>query len=215
MKIMGIDEAGRGPVLGPMVLGCVVVDEKDSEKLLSIGVKDSKQLLPKKRCTILRQIQEVALFTKIEIVPPAMIDAYCHKNLLDLLEAEVAARLLRLFPVDVLYIDAPGKNGTKFARRLACAFAATYPCQIIAENKADIHYPVVSAASILAKVRRDEAILELHKTFGNFGTGYPGDKKTRQFLTDFYRKNQCFPSCARQSWSTLQKILSDHQASLI
>lgn len=204
MKIMGIDEAGRGCVIGPLVLGAVLIEEKEEKALIAIGVKDSKQLSPKKRDDMFKKIEKVSLKTEVQCIAPDIIDTYCNKKLLNLLEAETAVALIHSLKPDKVYIDAPGKNGTTFLKQITKTLK--HKCELICENKADQNYPVVSAASIMAKVTRDSEIIKLHQDFSPFGSGYPSDPKTRNFLKTYYKNNKKFPLCARHSWQTLEKI---------
>lgn len=209
---MGIDEAGRGCVLGPMAMGCVVMDTKGWDSLWEIGVKDSKALSPKKRLQLEKEINKIALYSQVTLIPPETIDRYCAKNLLNVLEAEAAARLIEAYSIEKVYIDAPGKGGKKFKLQLLDALNPSISCEIIAENKADVLYPAVSAASILAKVSRDRAISDLKKVWGDFGSGYPGDGKTSRFLKKYYEENHDFPDFVRVSWATIQRITTGFQS---
>ena len=208
--MVGIDEAGRGCVIGPMALAAVAVDSEGWQLLAELGVRDSKLLSPQKREAFIAPIKATAVATSLRLVAPEKIDGYCHKNLLNLLEAETAALLIDEIRPQVVYIDAPGKNGRKF--RSQVQQATHIDCRIIAENHADSNYPVVAAASIIAKVARDKAIAELRARYGDFGSGYPSDSKTRSFLERVYQKQRSFPDFVRQSWSTVKQIREGYQA---
>ena len=106
------------------------------------------------------------------------------------------------------FVDACDRNAGKFQILLQSKFQQN----IIAEHFADINYPVVSAASVVAKVLRDKEIIKHHKECGvNFGSGYPCDSKTCEFIKDYYKKNGNLPSFVRKSWETTQKILRDSE----
>ena len=207
MNILGIDEAGRGCVIGPMVLGAVVVSEPDWERLVAMGVKDSKLLSPKRRSELLPQIQSIAMSAHAEILAVATIDRYCAKQSLNLLEIETMAALIRKFQPDVVYVDALGKSMSHFLARLQRCLGP-FGGKIVAENRADVNYPVVSAASIVAKVTRDGLIAQLHDQLGDFGSGYTSDVKTVTFLNQYYQKFHKFPPAVRQSWSTVKRMVS-------
>ena len=211
MKLIGIDEAGRGCVIGPMAVAIVSIVPAKSDTLKNLGIKDSKLIAPKKRYDFVKIIKGIAFNNEVRLIDPRIIDNYREKNHLNLLEAEVCASLIQRVSSekDTIYIDAPGKHGTKFSKQIHNILKNKY--NIIAENKADLNYPVVAAASILAKVSRDNAIEQLKKKFGDFGSGYPSDKKTVNFLANFYKKNKTFPDCVRKSWATLNKIVYGEQ----
>ncbi|AAL81905.1 ribonuclease HII [Pyrococcus furiosus DSM 3638] len=204
MKIGGIDEAGRGPAIGPLVVATVVVDEKNIEKLRNIGVKDSKQLTPHERKNLFSQITSIADDYKIVIVSPEEIDNRSGTmNELEVEKFALALNSLQIKPA-LIYADAADVDANRFAslieRRL------NYKAKIIAEHKADAKYPVVSAASILAKVVRDEEIEKLKKQYGDFGSGYPSDPKTKKWLEEYYKKHNSFPPIVRRTWETVRKI---------
>ncbi|WP_372368699.1 ribonuclease HII [Candidatus Uabimicrobium sp. HlEnr_7] len=213
MKILGIDEAGRGCVIGPMVLAAVMVTQKSWDKLLKCGVKDSKKLTQKKREALVDEIKDIALGTEIIVVPPPKIDEYCLKKRLNVLEAEVAVELIKRRYPDVVYIDAPGRGGHKFKEQLEKLLNERQIC-IVAENHADDNYPVVAAASILAKVKRDDEIEKLRKKFGDFGSGYPSDAKTQKFIQKLCQSKPPLPDYIRHSWSTVKRKLAGEQDEL-
>ena len=196
-----------------MVLGAVLLSSQQQESLKEMGVKDSKRLSPRKRESLAEKIREMSIQVRWEYAWPETIDEYCRKNFLNLLEARIAASLVMAMRPEALYIDAPGKNGRKFKAQMEWACKelgekerALWPGEIVAENHADANYPVVSAASIIAKVERDREIEKLRQQFGDFGSGYPGDSKTVRFLQEYYREHHGFPSCVRRSWQTIQRI---------
>lgn len=203
IRIAGIDEAGRGCVIGPMVLAGVQIDSRDSEEFTRIGVTDSKRLTPKKRLQLAEAILKIAQAHFILEIPPQQIDVYCARGRLNVLEAETACLIIRRLTAQKIYVDAPGKGGKKFREQLVTLLDDP-AVEIIAENFADLHYPVTGAASILAKVNRDRAVEMLRREVGDFGSGYPADPKTRRFLRDILRKNT--PCYIRHSWETVQKL---------
>lgn len=213
MKILGIDEAGRGCVIGPMVLAAVLVTQKSWDSLLKSGVKDSKKLTAKKRESLVEEIRSIALGMDTVIIEPKKIDEYCSKKRLNVLEAEAAVDLIRMRAPNLVYIDAPGRGGFKFKEQMETILNERQIC-IIAENHADDNYPVVAAASIIAKVTRDQAIDDLRNKFGDFGSGYPSDPKTKKFLQKLCQKNEPLPDFIRHSWSTVKRMLLGQQGEL-
>jgi len=208
----GIDEAGRGPVIGPLIISCIVLDDNQKDKMKKIGVKDSKKLTLSKREKLFDNIVVDANEVIIKIITPEEIDnAVRGKNVKNLneLEAMYISKIISeiLSDVKIIYIDSPYQDTLKFLSLLHKYYPQINKYKIIAENKADIKYIEVSAASIVSKVIRDSIIEELKNKYGDFGSGYPSDKKTRNFLISWYKKYKDFPPIVRKSWKTLQKII--------
>ena len=202
MKVLGIDEAGRGPVIGPMVLcGCLIEKDKLNE-LKKAGAKDSKMLTEKKREHIAKKLKKIAKFEVIKI-SAAQIDALRSSINLNKIEIENMQFLINKMNPDCVYIDSPEKNTKKFEKKILSGINGT---KIVAENFADRKYPVVSAASIIAKVERDKEIKKLHKKYGFFGSGYTSDERTIRFLKDWIKKNKEFPHFVRSSWVTADEL---------
>ncbi len=211
VRIAGVDDAGRGPVIGPLVIAAVLFDEKDIEKLRAMGVRDSKTLSPKRRETLCRLIKETALAHAIVELPPARIDDAVQSKRppfkLNRLEAETMAEVIAKLKPDIVYVDASDVNAERFGDWIRERLP--FKTRVISEQKADVKYPVVAAASIVAKVRRDELISELHKKYGFFGSGYPADPRTITFLKRWVREHGQLPEFARKSWETAQRIESE------
>lgn len=200
---LGIDEAGRGPLIGPMVIVGVSFKESDLHILKEIGVKDSKQLSPNKREKIYNEILKICLENVVFIIKPKEIDEAIEKGIkITGLEANYIAKIIEKINCDKVYIDSPINNPNKF-RNLIERLVSKKP-KIICEIKADIKYLEVSAASIIAKVVRDREIKELHKKYGFFGSGYPSDSRTIQFIKN--HKEILNSEDIRKSWATLNKI---------
>ncbi|MBN2142331.1 ribonuclease HII [Candidatus Woesearchaeota archaeon] len=201
MIIAGIDEAGRGPVIGPIVMAIAVIDEKDLPKLEALGVKDSKLISPAKRERMIDQIKAICKFEIIS-VQPKDIDAAVESETTNLnwLEADVGAKLINNMQknkVEKVFVDCPSANPKAYTEYLQKKLS--YKPALIVEHKADFKYLIVGAASILAKVTRDRAIEELKKKHGvDFGSGYPADPVTAQFVKDNWNKYDFF----RKSWGT-------------
>jgi len=208
MRVAGVDEAGRGCVIGPLVIGGVSIEKADLPKLVEIGVKDSKLLSPKKLETLAKQIRELALNCYVVHLSPAEIDhvvetgTRLHK--LNRFEAQAMAKVVSVLNPDLVYVDASDVNANRFGEHIAENL--DFNPEIISEHKADLNYPVVSAASIIAKVERDKIISKLCAKHGNLGCGYPGDQKTRKFLSDWIKKFGSYPDFVRKSWKTSKKI---------
>jgi ribonuclease HII len=208
MLVAGVDEAGRGPVIGPMVIAGVSLEKKELHKLEDIGVKDSKLLSPQKRETLAKQIRELAVNCHVVHLSPAEIDHVVEtgKRLhrLNRFEAQTMARILTILKPDIAYVDASDVNAARFGEHIKEKL--DFKLEIVSEHKADLNYPIVSAASIIAKTERDKEILRLKQKHGEMGSGYPSDPKTKQFLIDWIRKYGSYPDFVRKSWKTSKKI---------
>lgn len=206
MKLGGIDEAGRGPVIGPLVIAAAVVDESRLQRLGELGVKDSKKLSPKRREELFNEIIDVLDdYVIIELWPEEIDGREGTMNELEVENFIKALNSLKIKP-DVLYIDAADVKEERFGELIRKKL--NFSPEIVAEHKADERYLPVSAASILAKVRRDRAIEGLRERYGEIGSGYPSDPRTRAFLERYYREHGDFPPIVRRSWKTLKKIES-------
>ncbi|MEM4221849.1 MAG: ribonuclease HII [archaeon] len=204
MLVAGIDEAGRGPCIGPMVIACIVFDQSDILKLKKIGVKDSKLLTPAKREELVPKILTLAKEYYIVKISPKEIDE--KKVSLNELEAIKIAEILKKIDkkVQKVTIDAPDPDEENFSRRIMKHF--NFSGIIVARHKADVRYPEVSAASILAKVKRDEEIQAIKESIKyDFGSGYPSDPRTIKFLESLKGN---YPEYVRESWSTISKLNS-------
>jgi len=177
-----------------------MIEEKEEKKLKAMGAKDSKELTAPTRERLFLELQKVVKSFKIIKVQPEEIDlaVESEEDNLNWLEAKKSAEIINELKPDIAYVDCPSVNTSKYAdyiyKLLKC------PVKIIAEHKADANYPIVSAASILAKVTRDSEIEKLKLTIGeDFGSGYPSDPKTKEFLKKNYKK---YPKLFRKSWSS-------------
>jgi len=211
MLVSGVDEAGRGPVIGPLVVAGVMLDEKDLPKLDELGVKDSKLLSPQKRETLYPQIKKLALIHHTVWLSPAEIDRVVESkrrlHKLNRLEAQAMAKVITVLKPDTVYVDASDILPDRFAEHIAENL--TFSPKIVCEHKADTNYPIVSAASIIAKVERDKAISKLQKKHGNIGCGYPSDTNTTKFLKNWIKKFGEYPDFVRKSWKTAKRIKNE------
>ena len=214
MLISGVDEAGRGPVIGPLIIAGVSIEDTDITKLLDIGVKDSKLLSPQRRETLASQIIELAHNWHIVSLSPAEIDRVVESKIklhkLNRLEAQAMASVITVLKPDVAYVDASDVLADRFGEHIAENLS--FKLKIVSEHKADKKYPVVSAASILAKVERDKIISQLQKKHGNLGCGYPSDLNTIKFLKDCIRKFGSYPDFVRKSWKTSKRVKSEAES---
>ena len=122
----------------------------------------------------------------------------------DRLEARTIAKIIEKLKPDQVYVDSPDVIPERFG--LHILEDLTYQVNIISKHKADIIYPIVSAASIIAKIERDNAIFNLKKKYGDFGSGYPSDSKTLSFLEKLISEEKNLPKIVRKSWKTIQNL---------
>jgi ribonuclease HII len=205
--VAGVDEAGRGSVIGPLVIAGVLVKQEDLSVLRTLGIKDSKLLSPSRREVLAVEIRKVCQNYHVIKLSPQEIDAVVlggrklHK--LNYLEAQVMARVLDELRPDKAYVDASDVLERRFKRDiLECM---SFKMDIVSEHKADRNYPVVSAASIIAKVERDNEIAKLAEKYGDVGSGYPSDEKTIDFLKLCVKLGD-YPECVRRSWRPAKKV---------
>ena len=206
VTIVGIDEAGRGPVIGPLVICGVLIEKGDEQRLSAIGVKDSKLLTPLQRETLFDKVLEIVKKYRILIVPAKEIDdAVEGKDNLNLnwLEAEKSAEILNHLGPDEAILDCPSNNIEKYTLYIKNK-VKDKDMRIKAEHKADLNYVVAGAASILAKVTRDREIEKIKKKIKeNIGSGYPSDHVTVEFLGKNYKK---YPEIFRHSWESYKRL---------
>jgi len=212
MLVAGVDEAGRGCVIGPLVVAGVAVKTENLPLLVELGVKDSKLLTAKRREALYPEILKLATGHHIIKVPPCQIDKAVHSarrlHKLNRLEAQTMARIIEALKPDEVYVDAADVLEYRFKNHIRECI--TVKTRIISEHKADRTYPIVSAASIIAKVERDLEIGNLKVEFGDFGSGYLTDDKTMEFLKSLLDGNGSYPSCVRQSWKPAKRAKTDH-----
>jgi len=206
VQICGIDDAGRGSMLGPLVIAGISLDKKNLRKLSSIGVKDSKKLSPKLREYLYNKIIEIADDYYITKISPRSIDASVKKHCLNNLEAKYMAKVVSKLNSNISYIDSCDVNPRRFGQEIS---KLSDNHKIKSYHHADSRFVIVSAASILAKVTRDRAITKLRKNY-NLGSGYPSDSVSVKFVTKYYKINHVMPSFVRKSWKPIQRILEDN-----
>jgi ribonuclease HII len=212
MLIAGVDEAGRGCVIGPLVVAGVAVQAENLPALSELGVKDSKLLTAKKREALYPEIIKLTQNHHIIKLPPAQIDKVVRSSRtlhkLNRLEAQTMAKIIELLKPHEVFVDAADVLEDRFGNHIRECLK--FKTRIVSEHKADRTYPIVSAASIIAKVERDGEIEKLKMKYGDFGSGYLNDDKTMVFLKRLLEMNGDYPSCVRKSWKPAQRVKSEH-----
>ena len=206
--ICGVDEAGKGSVIGPMVVAAVGC--REISELEGLPIRDSKVLRPKQRETLYEDIFRDFSISIVTIDAAGIDEARSRMNM-NACVAELHAEAIMGLQPEYAYVDACDVNAERYARTVAGHL--NYPCEIVAEHHADARYKIVGAASVIAKVTRDRAIQELEQQYGTIGSGYPSDSATIEFLRGYIRDRGNPPPCARRSWKTVanlcQKTMED------
>jgi len=205
MLTLGVDEAGRGPVIGPLVIAGVLADENQIAKLKEMGVKDSKLLTPIQIERMYDKILQIVENYKIIVIEPAEIDdAVSDENSdsnLNWLEADKTVILINELKPDESIIDCPSTVPMKYASYLRDRIKVS--TNLKCEHKADVNHIIAGAASILAKATRELAIQDLQKKHNVFfGSGYPSDPKTQLFLEKNWDKYDFF----RKTWDSYKRL---------
>jgi len=213
--LIGIDEAGRGPVIGPLVVSALAIPATDRSSLVDLGVRDSKDLTANARESIQESIRQLTRQRDWGIgtivCEPARIDVNRLDSNLNSLEIALFAEAIRsaIDPDDggTILADACDVDEARFARRLRAALGGEWAhWEIDARHGMDATDPVAGAASIIAKVTRDAAIAEHSARLGiDLGSGYPSDQRTRAALPDLLSGDTPH-DCLRWSWSTVSDL---------
>jgi len=210
-RIAGVDDAGRGPIIGPLVVAGVLTVGDRARDLREMGVKDSKLLTPQQRTLLAAKVRMLVSKVSVTQVEPKEIDeVVMHAGKLrklNFLEAKMMARVLAELQPEQAYVDASDVNEQRYGENIREFLPAEMRgIKLISEHHADRVYPVVSAASIIAKVTRDDAVASLRQQYGDFGSGYMTDPKTMDFLRDWRRTHESYPPMVRVSWKTIKEI---------
>lgn len=217
--VLGIDDAGRGPLIGPMILAGVLMEKKDEAFLKGKGVNDSKQLLHPVRVQLSTLIEQTALAFHVVKAFPDQIDHAIQSGInLNTLEAMKTAEIINELndskmqkqKIKVI-VDCPSVNISAWTKKLLEFIKHKDNLDISCEHKADANHVSVSAASILAKCAREEEVSKIKKQFekyGNTGSGYPSDPETKLFLKK-HGKELKDSGIFRKSWATWKALFPE------
>jgi ribonuclease HII len=203
--ICGVDEAGRGPVIGPLVVAGVMVES--DVPFRHLGVRDSKKLAPERREALAPEIERLGR-CRVVVIPAEEIDATRAEMSLNDFEARVFASVISELRPETAYVDAADVDEINFKR----AILRELDCdvEIVSQHEADDLFPIVGAASILAKVRRDSEMRTLASEIGQpLGSGYAHDPVTIAFLERWIKEKGMLPPHTRASWDTARRLLAE------
>ena len=209
--IAGIDEAGRGPLIGPLVVCGAMFEQETMHDLNDLRVKDSKMLTPRRRTQLLEPIKRLASKIELLSISASEIDRLRGQKVnLNEIEVRAFVSIAQALKPSLLYLDAADVKAQRFGMAVSQRSGLSkLGCKVVSEHKADSKYPVVSAASIVAKVERDKAIKLLHEEYGDFGSGYPSDPKTIKFVRDILSESGELPNIVRHSWESVNRIRAE------
>lgn len=204
MNILGIDEAGRGPVIGPLIVAGIVIPDDKIPVLERMGIKDSKKLTPTRRKVLSRKLKNMFEYETVEITAQDIDNLRASDVNLNEIEKIAMLKIINKLDYDCVIIDSVDIKPERLKNEIQSIVGNI---EIISEHKADDKYIQVAAASIVAKYERDSIIENLKKEYrkiGEIGSGYPSDPKTKRFLENFTYEEM--PKIVRKSWKTIQNI---------
>lgn len=206
--IGGVDEAGRGSIIGPLVIAGISIRQDRIMDLHHVGVRDSKMLTAKARASLFAIISEMVDSLCIYKIDCSVIDENVLSKGLNKLEAETMAYVIENLKADMVYVDSCDTNPRRYKNHIESRLI-TSKSKLYSMHHADSLNIVVSAASIIAKIVRDGEIQEIRKTHCNIGSGYPSDEKTMRFIRNWVSEYKCAPRFARKSWRPLRDMLEE------
>ena len=208
MLVCGVDDAGRGSVLGPLVIAGIVIKQTKINQLKKQGIRASKKLTPLARERLYKIIINVVDDYYVTRISPKVIDKSVFNHSLNHLEAQYMAKVISKLSPSVAFVDSCDVNPRRFGKEIS---KLTSHSKIKSYHHADSKFVVVSAASILAKVSRDRAITRLRKKY-TVGSVYPSDPKTKAFIKKSIKRNIPL-TFIRKSWKPVQILLKNKKSS--
>jgi ribonuclease HII len=204
--IGGVDEAGRGSVIGPLVVAGISIGRYGISRLNKLGIRDSKTLTPKARANFFGNIVQMANSLYVSKFHCHEVDSYVFFNGLNELEAVGMAEVINNIDAARVYVDACDINLERYKNSIKKYLLTPKP-RIYCLHHADCSNVVVSAASIVAKIIRDNEVQTIRKIYDDIGSGYPSDKKTMFFIKKWVTRYKAAPHFARKSWRPLRIML--------
>jgi ribonuclease HII len=210
--ISGLDEAGRGPIIGPLVVAGVTF--KDDSILVENKIRDSKKITPNRREALAKLIKDNAISYEILVISAEDIDNMRKVMTLNEIEVNAFSKVIIKLKPEICYVDSADVNEKRFSEEILSRLS--FKPDIISKHKADDIYPVVGAASIIAKTRRDEEVRIISKQLEKklnmpLGSGYPADQITQKFLKKWLNLFDDLPPHVRHSWKTAQRLLKEKE----
>jgi ribonuclease HII len=207
--IAGVDEAGRGSVIGPLVVAGIGIKESKLRLVRSLNLRDSKTLTRTSRRRLFSKIVGIADYICLCVLSTSEIDESVRLKGLNKLEAEAMAAVISDIQPDNVYVDCCDVKPLRYTSLLETHITSGRVYQLYSFHHADALNAVVSAASIIAKVIRDTEIYKIRKTHSNIGSGYPSDKLTINFIKDWVLRFGEAPVFVRKSWRPVKLILKE------
>ena len=204
--IGGVDEAGRGSVIGPLVVAGISIGKNGISRLHKLGIRDSKTLTSTARENFFGNIVELANSLYVSKIHCHEVDSYVFFNGLNELEAIGMAEVINNINATRVYVDACDINLERYKNSIKKYLWTPKP-KIYCLHHADCLNVVVSAASIVAKIIRDNEVQRIRKIYHDIGSGYPSDKKTMFFIKKWVTQYKSAPHFARKSWRPLRIML--------
>ena len=193
-----------------MVICGYLIDEGEENVLRQIGARDSKLLSDQRRRELSVLLKKAARDFMMITISASELDSMMEEKNLNRIEISKMQEIINLLRPDMVVIDCPETNTEKFCEKMRQGLSVR-SLMLRCENHADRNHPVVSAASILAKVTRDDALEKIKKEVGfDFGTGYSHDERTVKFVREWYEKHHSFPDWVRKKWATSRNIAKEH-----
>jgi ribonuclease HII len=187
-----------------MVVAGILIE--NDAPLRQLNVRDSKKLTPEKREALAPEIMKLVKF-EIVVVSAEDIDLMRAQMSLNDFEAKIFATIIEKLNPETAYVDAADVDEIEFKKMILNELKK--PVDVVSKHYADELFPVVSAASILAKVRRDAEVRKIEAEFGKpIGSGYPSDQITMTFLEEWLKEKGTLPPHCRQSWDTCKRLLT-------
>ncbi len=205
--LLGIDEAGRGPVIGPLVIAGVEINKNRVSLLEELNIKDSKELSFLQINTLFHKIVDVSDNVYVEIISNEMLNHLMRYKTLNEIEFDVCCEIISKSTPTKVFVDSFFSNTAKLEEMFKSKFPSI---DFIVEHKADSKYLVVGAASIVAKYYRESEMEKIRKIYkekyGDIGSGYSSDIRSVEFIERYYKEHKKFPREVRERWYTIERI---------
>lgn len=208
LLIGGVDEAGRGALVGPLIVAGICIKSSRLLELVKIGIKDSKLLTANRRRSMIPKLIDHAECICICKLTPADVDYGVINSSLNLLEAQAMAAVIENIFAYTVFVDSCDVNPVRYRKSVSEFLCINRPKKIVSLHHAEAANVAVAGASIVAKVMRDYEMSRIREQYGEMGSGYPSDKKTIKFVRDWMGKNNIPPSFIRKSWKPMRTLLN-------